>query len=124
MATHTVNTSRPMSPPPAVTVEEARALVRGYAVFLDSESPDVFEAKEGRTHRLAPNAVPPFLRSLAKDAPIVVYSSHPKLDSSALVANAFRQQGYLNVKALTGGAQSWRQLALAEGDHHVFPSAW
>ena len=113
-----------MSAPPAVSVEEARALIREWVVFLDAESPDVWEAKNGKTRHVSQNAVPPFLRTLAKDAPLVVYTSHPQLDSSALVANTFRQQGYTNVKALSGGAGAWRQLGFQDDRGHVFPSAW
>ncbi len=121
---HGPNVSRPMAPPPTINVSEARALAKSWAVFLDAESPDVWEAKNGAIRRLTPNAVPPFLRSLPKDAPIVVYSSHPKLDSSPLVANTFRQQGYTHVKALAAGATSWRGLGFDEGERRVFPSTW
>jgi rhodanese-related sulfurtransferase len=103
-----------------ITLAEAEDLWRaGETTFLDARDGDLYREGHVPRARSAPAAeaeslLPVFAQRLAKEAALVVYCEGGDCQSSLILAKRLHDEGFKDIRVLSGGWEEWRKAGLPE----------
>jgi rhodanese-related sulfurtransferase len=101
-----------------ITLEEGEDLWRlAQAVFLDARGPDLYDEGHVPGARSVPaaeteRALPAAVLDLTRAGSLVVYCEGGDCQSSLLLAKRLHDQGFKDIRVMTGGWEAWTRAGL------------
>ncbi len=107
-----------------VTLAEAEDLWRaGETVFLDARAADLYGEGHVPRARSVPAAeietlLPVLVQRMAKETALVVYCEGGDCQSSLTLAKRLHDEGFKDIRVLSGGWEEWKRAGLPEETGH------